>query len=228
VPDWLLRALWAPDPSNQIVAASALVRRRAVTVGMILVGAIVLGVSLRIEPGSIWFYPSTMVLAAVWAAGAFASGPLHLGRISAQGELKRPIVSPVLIGLALAAAFALGALVVREIPVLEEQVSDVLAHAERGSGILLVLVTIVNGIAEELFFRGAVYASVPRRPVLISTVAYALTTCTTGNAMLTFAAVLLGAVVGLERRASGGILAPILTHVTWALAMLAVLPLLVS
>ena len=42
--------------------------------------------------------------------------------------------------------------------------------------------------------------------------------------MLSFAAVLLGIVVGFERRASGGILAPILTHITWSLSMLLVLP----
>jgi membrane protease YdiL (CAAX protease family) len=44
--------------------------------------------------------------------------------------------------------------------------------------------------------------------------------------MLGFAAVVLGAVVGLQRRASGGILAPILTHVTWSLSMLFALPVL--
>ena len=43
--------------------------------------------------------------------------------------------------------------------------------------------------------------------------------------MLTFAAVCLGVVVGLERRASGGVLAPVLTHCTWALTMLFALPL---
>jgi uncharacterized protein len=42
--------------------------------------------------------------------------------------------------------------------------------------------------------------------------------------MLSFAAVLLGLIVGLQRRASGGILAPILTHCTWSLAMLFALP----
>jgi uncharacterized protein len=31
-------------------------------------------------------------------------------------------------------------------------------------------------------------------------------------------------VVALQRRASGGILAPILTHITWSLSMLVVLP----
>ena len=58
----------------------------------------------------------------------------------------------------------------------------------------------------------------------VTTVAYALATLATGNVMLTFAALLLGAVVGLQRRASGGILAPILTHCTWSVAMLFVLP----
>ena len=54
--------------------------------------------------------------------------------------------------------------------------------------------------------------------------AYAVATLATGNVMLAFAALLLGAVVGLERRASGGILAPILTHCAWSLTMLFALP----
>jgi uncharacterized protein len=100
----------------------------------------------------------------------------------------------------------------------------VLDHAAEGSLPLLVVITAVNGIAEELFFRGAAYAAVTRYPVPVTTVAYAIATLATGNVMLSFAAVLLGVVVGLQRRASGGILAPILTHVTWSLAMLFVLP----
>ena len=97
-------------------------------------------------------------------------------------------------------------------------------HADQGSWPLVILVTLVNGIAEELFFRGAAYAAIPRHPVLWTTVAYAIATAATGNVMLAFAAVLLGAVVGLERRASGGILGPILTHCTWSLTMLFALP----
>jgi len=86
------------------------------------------------------------------------------------------------------------------------------------------VITAINGIAEELFFRGAGYAAITRRPVLWTTLAYAVATLATGNVMLSFAAVLLGFVCGLERRASGGILAPILTHCTWSLIMLLVLP----
>ena len=93
---------------------------------------------------------------------------------------------------------------------------------------LLVAITAVNGVAEELFFRGAAYAAITRHPVLWTTIAYAVATLATGNVMLCFAAVLLGAMVGLERRATGGILAPILTHCTWSLTMLLVLPLVFS
>ena len=45
-----------------------------------------------------------------------------------------------------------------------------------------------------------------------------------GNPMLVLAAAILGAVVGLQRRAGGGILAPILTHITWSMSMLFLLP----
>jgi membrane protease YdiL (CAAX protease family) len=136
------------------------------------------------------------------------------------------VVAPIAIGLGLAAVFVAGALVVREVPWLGSQVARVLDFADQGSLPLLALITLVNGIAEELFFRGAVYAATTRHPVVVSTVAYTLATLATGNVMLTFAAVLLGAVTGLQRRASGGILAPILTHCTWSLTMLFALPLL--
>ena len=38
------------------------------------------------------------------------------------------------------------------------------------------------------------------------------------------AALVLGVVVGMERRASGGILAPVLTHLVWSVTMLYALP----
>ena len=113
---------------------------------------------------------------------------------------------------------------VREIGPLDEQVSKVLDFADQGSLPLLVLVTAVNGVAEEMFFRGAVYDAIAPHPVLWTTLANAAATAAAGNLMLAFAALLLGAVVGLERRATGGIAAPILTHVTWSVTMLFALP----
>jgi len=175
----------------------------------------VLAVSLRVEPGSTWFYPATIGLAVVWVLGAVVSGPVPWGR---------PTVGAVAIGLGLAGLFLVGALVVREIGPLEEQVSKVLDFADQGSLPILVVVTAVNGVAEEMFFRGAAYDAIPRNPVVWTALANAAATAATGNLMLAFAALLLGAVVGLERRATGGITAPVLTHVTWSLTMLLALP----
>jgi membrane protease YdiL (CAAX protease family) len=196
---------------------------------VVLIGAVVLGYSLNIDPTeTVRFSVAALVLASVWAVGAFASGPLHLGRIGHPAEpdlaAPRPVVQPLVIGATLAVVFIVGAFVVREIHWLDEQVSKVLAHASEGSGVVLLVVTVVNGIAEELFFRGALYAAIPRHQILWTTVAYTVATLATGNVMLGFAAVLLGLVVGLQRRATGGILAPIITHLVWSVTMLYALP----
>jgi membrane protease YdiL (CAAX protease family) len=81
-------------------------------------------------------------------------------------------------------------------------------------------------VAEEMFFRGAVYTAFGRfHPVLISTVLYVIaTSATTGNPMLGFAAIILGVVCALERRATGGVLASSLTHFFWGLVLVLALP----
>ncbi len=223
---WIRRSLWEVVPRDQRDTPSALRRRQMVAATVVLIGAVVLGWSLRLEPGGGTFYVAAVLLAGVWAAGAFLSGQLHLGRISRHEALIRPVVEPILIGLALAGIFVLGSLVVREIDPLAAYVSSVLQYADEGSLAVLAVITFFNGIAEELFFRGAMYAAIPRHPVAWTTLAYVVATLATGNIMLAFAAILLGAVCGLQRRASGGVLAPILTHITWSLTMLFVLPLL--
>jgi membrane protease YdiL (CAAX protease family) len=221
----LRRTLWEQVPRDHRESDHDLRRRQWVTGTVVVVGALVLAASLRIEPGSDWFYPATLALAAVWTVGAFASGPLHLGRtLRGSDPGPRPVVVPVAYAALLAAAFVVGALVVRQVPWLDDQVTHVLDHADQGSVPLLALITAVNGVAEELFFRGALYAATPRYPVVVTTAAYVLAVLASGNVMLAFAAVLLGTLVGLERRATGGIQAPIITHVLWSVTMLVALP----
>jgi len=203
----------------------AFLRRRIVAGITLVIGAPLLGFSLNVRPDSPFFYPLTIALAATWVIGGFASGPLHLGRINFRGELRRPVIIPVLLGLVTAVVFILGALIVREIEPLRAYTENVLAFARYQSLPLVALVTVMNGIAEEIFFRGALFAAIGIwHPVAISTVIYSLTTVATGNPMLVFAAVMLGVLLGLQRRSSGGILGPILTHCTWSLTMLLVLP----
>jgi membrane protease YdiL (CAAX protease family) len=204
---------------------SAVRRRRVVAVVTLVVGAVLLGFSLGTDPGDAAFYPLTLAVAIVWLTGGFLSGPLHLGAIEFQGHLRRPVLTPLVIGLVVSAVFVLGALVVRVIGPLRDIVDDVLQHAQQGNLALVFVLTLVNGAAEEVFFRGALYAAVGRRnPVLVSTVVYVLVTLATGNAMLVFAGVLMGTVFGLQRRASGGILASMITHLVWSTAMILALP----
>ncbi|GGL05994.1 CPBP family intramembrane glutamic endopeptidase [Mangrovihabitans endophyticus] len=200
-------------------------RRRLVVAATLVVGAALLGYSLSIAPGDALFYVMTIAVAAVWIVGSLLSGPLHLGRIAFRGHLRRPVATPIGTGLLIGAVFVLGALVVQHLPPLRDYADSVLDHARYGALLLITAVTLLNGVAEEIFFRGALFAAIGRRhPVLLSTIAYGLATVATANPMLVFAAVVLGTVLGLQRRASGGILAPVLTHVTWSTVMLFALP----
>jgi len=202
------------------------VRRRRIVVAITLViGAAVLGFSLRRHPGESSFYWLTLLLAAVWIAGGFISGPLHLGGICWRGRNQRPVITGTTIGLLLGGVFVVGGLIAREIPAVSALITRVLLFAHHGWLPLIVAITLINGFAEEIFFRGALYTALGRyHPVLISTVLYVCATMASGNPMLGFAAIVLGTVCALERRASGGVLAPLLTHLVWGLIMVLALP----
>jgi membrane protease YdiL (CAAX protease family) len=215
--DKVERDHWQTDP--------AFLRRRIVVAITLALGATLLGLSFSVQQGDPAFYPLTLGLAATWTLGSVLSGPLHLGHILLAGRLRRPTITPIAVGLLLAAVFVLGALIVRTIPSLVRLAEDVLGYARLGNLWIILVITLVNGVAEELFFRGALFAAIGvGHAVLISTALYVLTTVPGGNPVLVFAAAVLGTVVALQRRASGGVLAPILTHITWSLSMLFVLP----
>lgn len=201
------------------------VRRRIVVVLVLVLGAVLLGFSLNRQPGDESFYWLTLALAAVWVVGAWASGPLHLGRIRFRSRMKRPIITGIVVGLGLGAVFIVGGLVAREIPPVRDYVVRVLEFSNYGPLLLVVFITVVNGVAEELFFRGALYTALGRfYPVVVSTVVYAVAVSAAGNPMLGFAGIVLGSVCAYERRMTGGVLAPMLTHFFWGLVMVLALP----
>ena len=205
----------------------AVIRRRKIVVSVfLLIGAVLLGYSLSRPPGDESFIWLTLALAAVWAVGAFASGPLHLGHVRFRARNQRPVITGTAVGLALGAVFVVGGLVARQIPGVREYITVVLEFSNAGPLWLIVFITVINGVAEELFVRGALYTTLAKyRPVLVSTVLYVIATAaTTGNPMLGFAAIILGTVCALERRATGGVLAPMLTHFFWGLVLVLALP----
>jgi membrane protease YdiL (CAAX protease family) len=207
-------------PATTQPESPAVTRRRRIVVAVVMViGAALLGYSLTRAPGDDWFYWLTLALAMVWAAGAFASGPLPLG------SDRHPVITATVVGLVLGGTFLVGGLIAREIPGVREFVTRVLEFADQGALPLVVFITLINGVAEELFFRGALYTALGNAyPAVISTIIYVVAILATRNPMLVFAAVVVGAICAYERRATGGVLAPILTHFFWGLIMVLALP----
>ena len=222
LPCWLTEKV----PRDHREPDEAFRRRRRVVAGVTAAGAGLLGLSLQTKPASWQFYASTAGVAATWVAGGFASGPLHLGWMQDRDETqRRPVLTPVLTGAAAFGGFYACALLSKRIPVLDEAISSVLAYAHQGNTGLVLATTLANGAAEEVFFRGALYAAIgEQHPVALSTGAYALTTVTTRNPALVLAAMVMGTLFAAQRRASGGIQAPVLTHLTWSVLMLRYLP----
>lgn len=228
--DRLQRVL--PMPLSHVVDHAAgdtdRVRRRRVRVvaATALTGAGLLGASMSTRPGSRAFYLSTGAVAATWTVGGLASGPLHLGWIeNRDATLRRPVLTPIATGVGAFGLFYGAALVARRIPVLDGALARVLRFADEGDPRLVTATALANGLGEEVFFRGALYAALgDRHPVATTTGVYVLATTTTRNPALMLAAAVMGALFGLQRRASGGLQAPAITHLTWSALMLRFLP----
>ncbi len=224
---FLRASLFERVPRDHWETEAVIRRRRVVSALTLGVGAILLGLSMRLPPGDDRFYLYMLLVALTWTIGALASGRMYLGRAHTRrgDRYAIPVVQSLALGILLLAVFLGGAGLVAQIPVLREPVNDVLDYARFGSLPVVAAITLVNGLAEELFFRGAIFAAVPaRHQILISTSLYMLATVATGNVMLVFAAMVLGVVVALQRRVTGGVLGPMITHVTWSMGMLFVLP----
>ena len=203
-----------------------LARRRRVVAAVSVAGVGLLGLSLATRPGSGRFYVLTSATAATWAVGGLLSGDQHLGhRITPGRRPHRPVLVPLVTGVGAFGAFYGLALVARRIPWLDEAIAHVLEFADEGATPLVLLATTANGVAEEIFFRGALYAAVgDRHAGMVSTVAYTAATLSTRNPALVLAAAVMGSLFAVQRRVTGGLQAPVITHVTWSMLMVRYLP----
>ncbi|WP_436494350.1 CPBP family intramembrane glutamic endopeptidase [Actinokineospora sp. HUAS TT18] len=187
--------------------------RRWLAAGIAFAGSALLGRALSAPPASTRFFGTTAAVAATWLAGGLALGRVPRG--------KRQVVAPVVVGVGAFGAFYAAALVSRHIPPLDRAIAGVLDYSEHGSPRLVLLTTLATGAAEEVFFRGAL-------PELIGppgTVAvYALATTPTRNPALVLAAVVMGTLFTAQRNLTGGIQAPVITHLVWSTLMLRYLP----
>jgi membrane protease YdiL (CAAX protease family) len=182
--------------------------------------------SFAARAGSGRFYLLTAGLAGTWAGGALSAGPVpwrgEAWRTSPGGAVRALVVVPVVTGAATFAVFYGAARLARRHRALHRAIASVLRYADAGSTPLVVLIASGSGVAEELFFRGALWSG--PRPLRSTTLAYAASTAATGNPALVAAGLVTSVIFGWQREATGGVLAPALTHVTWSVLMLRYLP----
>jgi membrane protease YdiL (CAAX protease family) len=186
---------------------------KAVLAAVTAAGSGLLGASLASRPGSRRFHVLTASVAATWLAGSRAAGPVPRG--------SRNVVQPVAVGAGAFAAFYGCALVARRIPLLRRAITGVLDHAHRGPRSSVAATALVTGAAEEVFFRGTLYDTLGPAG---ATAAYVLSTTATRNPALVLASAAMGTLFAWQRGRSGGVQAPVLTHVVWSALMLAFMP----
>lgn len=222
--------MWRPEllvPATEPVdvdAGGALRRRRIVTAVTLVVGTALLASTLRTAPGSGWFSALGFLAAVAWIAGGVLSGPIPLrpGRPAAWRTVALPALA---VGVVAFLSFLAADLVGQQLPWIADALTSVLDQADAGPRLLVLAVALVNGVGEEVFFRGALLAALePRRPALTATIVYVLVTAATGNIALVAAAAAMGTIFSLERLSTRSILAPIVTHLSWSTLMLFLLP----
>lgn len=197
--------------------------RTAVIVTGVLAGA-VLAWSLRIEAGDALFYPATFILAAIYIVGSSVAVRM-VGSKFRWHASRRGIRDAVVGGVGLAFVFFAGAFLVRYIPFLRDPVDELLDYARVGSLVLVLLTTAINGVAEEMFYRGALWRILkPGYRMLVTTALYTAVTALAGVPLLAFAAAAMGVMVAILRERTQSLTPPIIAHLIWSLTMLLVLP----
>jgi membrane protease YdiL (CAAX protease family) len=178
--------------------------------------------SFAAKAGSARFYLLTTGLAVTWTAGALSTGPIpwrgDVWRERPGGGARALVVVPVVTGAATFAVFYGAARVARRHRALHRAIASVLGYADAGSTPLVMLIASGSGVAEELFFRGALWSG--PHPLRTTTLAYAASTAATGNPALVLAGLITSVIFGWQRDATGGVLAPAVTHITWSVLML--------
>ena len=182
--------------------------------------------SFAAKAGSARFYLLTTGLAGTWTGGALGAGPVpwrgDAWRTRPGGAARALVVVPVVTGAVTFAVFYSAARVVRRHRLARRAIGSVFHYAEAGSTPLVVLIAAGSGVAEELYFRGALWSG--PRPLRTTTLAYAASAAATGNPALILAGLITSVIFGWQRDATGGVLAPAVTHVTWSVLMLRYLP----
>ncbi len=179
--------------------------------------------SLSAKADSRRFYALTAGLASTWTASALLTTAVPV-RSAGRRPLAVEVTAPAVTGAATFTLFYAAARIARRNPFLRRAIASVLHYVDEGTTPAVLLTASVNAVAEELFFRGALWDASGADPLASTVLAYTVFTAATGNPALIIGGAITSAIFGQERARSGGVIAPVIAHVTWSALMLTCLP----
>jgi membrane protease YdiL (CAAX protease family) len=144
---------------------------------------------------------------------------------------RRLVTMGLVSGVGLYLFFCAGALLVQATPLWPriQQVSELTRTTAPGALAALVIV-FATSPSEEVLWRGAVFARLTRRygpgwrPVVLTTLLYALFVGLSGTLVLPLAALICGTVWARQRQVTGSIVPSLVSHVLWSLLMFLYIP----
>ena len=196
-------------------------RSTRTAVAALIVGAVLLAITLNVDDGTSQFYAAGFALAATWLT-AYAFAPT---RPRQARQRTRDACLGLLVGSAMFGVFVFGSWVTRGLHVFDHAVDDLLATADSGSIGWVLTLAGVNGVAEELFFRGTLIDATHRRFAYAAGIGpYVLFSLPSGNIALVTAAAVMGTVFTVLRMRTGALTASITTHLSWSALMILAFP----
>jgi membrane protease YdiL (CAAX protease family) len=144
---------------------------------------------------------------------------------------RRLVAMGALSGLALYAVFSVGALLVQGTPLwpwIEEVVE--LTRGTAPAGLAALVIVFGTSPSEEVLWRGAVFARLTRRygagwrPVVMTSLAYALFVGFSLSPVLPLAALVCGLVWARQRQVTGSLVPSLVSHALWSLLMFLYVP----
>jgi membrane protease YdiL (CAAX protease family) len=144
---------------------------------------------------------------------------------------RRLVAMGALSGLALYAVFFVGALLVQGTP-LWPWIEDVveLTRGTVPAGLAALVIVFGTSPSEEVLWRGAVFARLTRRygagwrPVVMTSLAYALFVGLSLSPVLPLAALVCGMVWARQRQVTGSLVPSLVSHALWSLLMFLYIP----
>lgn len=222
------------DPVAHVQHPSAPAPRRvawpvvAVIVLCLVLGTAFLHLTFRVGYDTALFYRFSLVLGACWVAVGIAGRALGDGLTGAErAPLGRAVGIGAVGGFAVGVVSIIGAWVLSLVPWTADLIVSVLGPIGAENFTPVFITAVLVGAAEELAFRGGVFALFRRRPVLWSTVLYAIVTCATINPALVVATVVVGVPFAWLRARTGRVAAAVTAHVVWTTVTLSVLSVIV-